>query len=293
MTYYEQEWVQAYLEATSNNPKKLSKALGEVKSLGYKIVPVDINHAKKSWTVVRDHVLMPSFLSCKGLGNAAIDEIIENRPYYNVRDLLWNEDGSWKHSKLNKRSIESLIKIRAFDSMGIVGEGCTFSSYRHMHEILLENYNDLRKRTKKDPERGINNFKQALCESAETPEWTPQQIMAFEKELLGTVNVQTLIPESLMQKLEEKEIASLDDYQNEDLYWFMISEAIPKLTKNKKPYLLLNAIASTGKNHRIFCWGTPASANLEPFTFCVGEVNRNDFGMSTKWHRIKTFNISK
>ena len=32
---------------------------------------------------------------------------------------------------------------------------------------------------------------------------------------------------------------------------------------------------------------------LTPFTFCVAEVDKNDFGMSTKWYKIKTFNFSK
>ena len=87
MTYYKEEWLCAYLEAMSSNPDKRKKAISEIKKLGYKIVPTDINHADKYWTILDGKRFMPSFLSCKGVGEAAIDEIIENRPYREIDDL--------------------------------------------------------------------------------------------------------------------------------------------------------------------------------------------------------------
>jgi len=292
MTYYEQEWIQAYLEACSGNPKKLSKALSEVKALGYNIVPIDINKAGKAWSCVDDNSLMPSFLSCKGVGEAAVEEILEQRPYSSIEDLFWDEEGKWKHAKFNKRAIESLIKIRAFDSLDCVGPDKTFQSYSHMHTVLMENFNDIRKRTKKDPYRGKNNFIKALVESPRSEEWSFDALMNFEEELLGTINVEALLPKKFVKKMTEKNIHSLDDHNGREFYWFVLTKAIPKLTKNKKPYLLLNGIASTGRVHRMFCWGVPKDADLPPFTFCIAEVDKNDFGMSTKWNRIKKFSFN-
>ncbi len=291
MTYYEQEWVQAYLEASSSNPKKLAKALGEVKGLGYTIAPIDINHAGKAWSLVGEKTLMPSFVSCKGLGIAAVDEILENRPYSKIEDLLWNEDGSWKHSKFNKRALESLIKIRAFSSMDLVGKDKTFSSYKQMHSVIIENYDDLRHRLKRDPFKGMNSYREILLESPDMDEWHRKEIMDYENDLLGSINVEALVPAHVMEKLKERSVRALDEHDGLDLYWFMISSVMPKLTKNKKPYFLINAISASGKNHRMFCWGVPAGASIDPYTFCVAEVDKNDFGMSTKWHRIKTFDF--
>ena len=48
--------------------------MSEVKGLGYKITKIDINSADKYWACIGDKTLMPSFLSCKGVGAAAIDE---------------------------------------------------------------------------------------------------------------------------------------------------------------------------------------------------------------------------
>ncbi|HIL27116.1 MAG TPA: hypothetical protein EYG21_07010, partial [Nitrospinaceae bacterium] len=287
MTYYEEEWIKAYLEAASGNPKKLAKAVSEVKGLGYKIVPIDINYAEKAWTSVGNKKLMPSFLSCKGIGSAAVDEILANRPYTSIENLLWNEDGSWKHSKFNKRALGSLIKIRGLSSVNVVGDNKTFTSYRQMLEIMEAGYGEFRKRTKKDPRRGITNFYEAHGEALETPEWSQKELMEFESDLLGSVNIEALLSKEMLKKLEQKSIKSIDEWEEKDYYWFMVTAANPKLTKNKKPYFLLNAIASTGKTSKIFCWGIPQGAEIQPYSFCVAEIDKNDFGCSTKWHRLK------
>jgi DNA polymerase-3 subunit alpha len=291
LTYYEQEWIQAYLEAVSGNPKKLAKALSEVKGLGYKIAKIDINLAEKHWTCVGDKTLMPSFLSCKGVGETAVEDILANRPYTSMDSLLYNEDGSWRHSGFNKRAMDSLIKIRAFDSLGAVGAKSQFKSYKQMHTALIDNWGSIKGHTKKDPFRGKNKLKEILLEDALDNEWSHKDIMEFEQSLLGTINLEALIPPSLLNKLSERCIYSLDDWSNKDLYWFMVVDVMPKLTKNKRPYLLLRGTGSNGKVNRIFCWGIPKDCNLDPYTFCVAEVDKNDFGMSTNWNKIKTFNI--
>gem|GEM_PF-3772446 len=71
----------------------------------------------------------------------------------------------------------------------------------------------------------------------------------------------------------------------------MIANAIPKLTKNKKPYLMLECISSSGKVQRMFCWGAPDK--LDPFTFAVAEVEPGDFGLSTRWQKLRIINIEK
>jgi DNA polymerase III subunit alpha len=291
MTYYEEEWVKAYLEAASGNPKKLAKAVSEVKGLGYKIMPIDINYAEQTWTTVGDKKLMPSFLSCKGIGLAAVDEILQNRPYSSIENLLWNEEGTWKHSRFNKKALESLIKIRGLESIGIIGENKTFSSYRQMMEVMESGYGDFRKSTKRNPKVGMTNFYQVLSECDNLSEWSQKELMDFESKLLGSVNVEALLPKKLMQKLNEKNISSIDEWSQKDYYWFMVTSAAKKLTKNKKPYFLLSGIASTGKTSKIFCWGTPEDAKIEPYSFCVAEIDKNDFGCSTKWHRVKIIEI--
>ena len=287
MTYYEEEWLCGYLEAMSNNPKKRAKAFSEIKKMGYGVTPIDINYATRSWTILKDRKFMPSFLSCKGVGTAAVDEIVRNRPYETIDDLLWDESGKWRHSKFNKRALENLIKIKAFGSMEIVGENALFKSYKQMHELCIQNNTAIKKYTKKDPNRGRGEFRRLLSESEINNEWTNQELAEFSVSFLGSFNAGSFVSDEIQEKLLSKGIRPIDDVDKQDLYWFVITEAHPKLTKNKRPYLLLNVTGANGSSTRIFCWGWDGKTKVDPFSFYVAEISKNDFGCSTKSFKMK------
>ncbi|MEC7405014.1 MAG: DNA polymerase III subunit alpha, partial [Bacteroidota bacterium] len=288
MTHFEEEWLCAYLESMSGNPDKRKKAFSEIKKLGYKIVPIDINHADKTWTILEGKKFMPSFLSCKGVGESAIDEIVANRPYAGVNDLLWNEDGSWRHSKFNKRALESLIRIRAMGSLDVVGEGKEFCSWKQMHEVLIGRNSDIKKWTKRDPERGQNNYREIMLETACMEEWSRKEMAQNSISLLGNFNAMALVPEALLNKLDEKGIRTIDDHDGtKDLYWFVITDMKPKLTKNKKPYLLLTTVGVSGRNERMFLWGWKPDTEVQPYSVCVAEVDKNEYGCSTRISKFK------
>ena len=289
MTYYEEEWLCAYLESMEGNPKNRSKAFSEVQSLGYKMVPIDINHAQKTWTILDGKRFMPSFLSCKGIGEAAVDEIIASRPYVDVKTMLWNDDGSWRHSKFNKKATESLIKIRAFESMGIVGEDddCEFESYKHMHDTLVPNWDKLRKSLKRNPWEGYNNYELFLAENLGLGEWTRKEIIMFDLALFGSVNPNTIVTEAQKQKLADRNIFPLNQWQKEWLYWFVCAEVKPATTKNGRPYLKIKALNDDGSFDWMNCWGWNKSVMIEPYTLCVAIVNQNDYGKSCRWSKLK------
>lgn len=291
LTYFEEEWLCAYLESMSGNPEKRKKAFGEVKKMGYKIVPIDINYATEGWTILEGKRFMPSFNSCKGVGDSAIEEITANRPYKSIDDLLWDSEGKWRHSKFNRRAMEALIKIRAFDSMDIIGPGKTFSSYKSMYDIVIEKNAEIKKWTKKDPDRGKNRFKELVVEAADEPEWSLSAFANFSRELLGSFNATSLLSAEMLKKFESKSVNSIDEYEEKDIYWFVVTEVKPKLTKNKKPYLLLNVTGSEEGNTRIFCWGWNGDEDaVKPFSVCIAEVEKNDFGCSTNMRRLKVVN---
>lgn len=73
----------------------------------------------------------------------------------------------------------------------------------------------------------------------------------------------------------------------------MVVNSTMKMTKGKKPYLLLECIAGSGKVHRVFCWSTPEGVKLDSFTFLIAEVEKGDFGMSTRWQKIKAVSLEK
>ena len=230
---------------------------------------------------------MPSFSSCKGIGDAAVDEILRNRPYANIEELFWNEDGSWKHSKLNKRAVSVLIKLRAFDSISWQDQ---FENYRHFHDTVIDNWNDLRKSTKRDPDRGKKNLQEKILESTTPPDWSMKDLAESSIELLGTVNVEMIMPPGLSDKLEQKGIDSIDNWSSEDIYWALLTDYVRKTTKKGKPYFILTALGTSGKKHKIFCWNAPKDANLSRYSIFAMQLQNGDFGFSTNWRKILELN---
>ena len=292
MTYFEEEWLCAYLESMEGNPKKRAKAFSEVQSLGYKMVPIDINEAQKTWTILPGKRFMPSFLSCKGIGEAAVDEIIANRPYTDLKSMLWKDDGKWRHSKFNKKAMESLIKIRAFSSMNIVmtdsgSESATFESYRHMHDTLVPHWDKLRKTLKRNAWEGYDNYNQFLEENRGCGEWTRKEMIFSDLQLFGSVNPTSLVTDLQREKMAAKNILPLDQWNQQWLYWFISAEVKPATTRNGRPYLRIKALMEDGSFEWMNCWGWNKSMLIEPYTLCVAVVDANDYGKSTRWNKLK------
>lgn len=293
MTYYEEEWLCAYLESMEGNADKRAKAFSEVASLGYKIVPLDINEADKNWTILPGKRFMPSFMSCKGVGEAAVDEIIANRPYKTIKTMLWTKEGKWRHSKFNKKAMESLIKVRAFKSMDLVATdtGISFSefeSYKHMLETLIPNWGSIRKSLKRNAWEGFSNFKKCLEDSRGLQEFTKKEIIFNENEIFGYVSPETIITESQIQKLYNKDIRPLGEWDNEWLYWFVPTQVTPKRTKNGKYYLRMKVTSNDGNSEWMNCWGWNGRTAVEPYNICVAIVNNQEgWGKSCRWSKLK------
>jgi helix-hairpin-helix protein len=316
MTYHEEQWLCAYLEAMSRTPDGRAKAFGEAKALGYQIVPIDINHAAIGWTVLPGKKLMPSMISCKGVGASAVEEIMEMRPFKSIEDLLWNPDGSWRPSKFNRKAMESLIKVKAFGSLDCVGEDKVFKSYRHMYETLMGSYtetvtrkrkgieevveinrdhsNIIKRSPKKDPYEGRKAFyvlARGMVDAGLADEWSRKESAEMYSEIFGMPDVMTMFGQDLFDTLAKKGVHSIEDLDvgQTDIVWFVTvlggkkgkapTSGAMKVTKNKKTYAQIFVAGPTGKPIRVNVWG--ASALPEPYKLFCSEVKRDDFGVST------------
>jgi DNA polymerase-3 subunit alpha len=285
LTYYEPEWLCAYMETQDGQPEKRSKALSELRSFGYEIAKVDINHASIEWTIQDGKKFMPALVSIKGVGDAAVEEIISHRPYKTVDELLYNPDGTWRHSKFNKRAFENLIKIGAFDSMGIIGENEYFRSYQHMWKCLIEDSHKLKhkKNGKLELQRRVKEYR------VDCPEWDKDTLIRQSKELVGSGDMNLIITPDARAWIEEKlKVPSIDDFEKKGLYWFIADELLEKSTKNGKQYMLITAIGLVGKRYKIYCWGYNSEKHkLRVNTPYVAELEQSQFGFATQVFRVR------
>lgn len=290
MKYYEEQWLSAYLESMSGNDDSRAKAFSEVRALGYKIVPIDIKHATKAWTVIEGKRLMPSLVSCKGVGTSAADELDGLRPFETLEELLWDEDGKWRCSKFNKKAFEGLIRVGAFRSLDCVGEGKLFENYQHMFKVVIENMNEIKKSTKKEPHKGRARFYELIREFADTPAYTKVEWIENNIKHFGSVDVNMLVEDDVQDRLLRKGVKSIDDYDGKNVYWFCMQKGIPKTTKNGRKYLMVHAVGPAGKAFKMFMWGWDGS-NFEPYTAFVGEVSRSEFGFATSQKRVRILDV--
>lgn len=280
-TYYPDEWLCAWLESAQGNPDERAKAISEVRRYGYKVVPLDINEAKMGWTALDGKRLMGSFLSLKGVGDSAVEEVMANRPYRDLLDLFWDLEGKWRHSKANKKVWDVLTKLGAFDSMGLVGKDCLFQNYRQLNYVLVECSDRLKKKN------GAEQLKDVLTEAMQLEDWTDHEKAEFHRELAGDMDINMLVHEDVQQKLQGYGVVPISELTGKGLAWFVLEKAVEKLTKNKKTYLLLTVKDPSGTASRVFLWGGRLCSIIKPNGVYVAEVEKSDFGYASRMGKLK------
>src|SRR5690606_30694028 len=86
------------------------------KHMNISILSPDINKSQRDFSVEEidgKKAIRFGLSGIKNLGDAAIDAIIEKRPYKSYEDCMQRVD----HSKINKRIVEHLIKAGTFDNL--------------------------------------------------------------------------------------------------------------------------------------------------------------------------------
>ena len=239
---------------------------------------------------------MPSFSSCKGIGDAAIEEIIrlrnkqKGKVFSSLDSILFDKDKKWQVSKFNKKAMEGLIHIKAFESVGIVGKGKQFQNYNHMEKALIPGWSKWKKRLKSDPLRGYNEMNESILLEYDTPPYSRKQIIENEMNHLGAVTIDTVIPPRYARVFHEKNFIPIDEYEDPtEAYWWIVVKAVKKKTKRGAHYLRLRVMGANGKQEWMNCWGWNGEEPVDPYTVCVGIVSSNHYGKSTKWSKMRIF----
>lgn len=290
LTYYEPEWLCAYMETQLNNPDDKAKAISELKGFGYDFAKIDINKATDHWTIVEgDKKLMPSFMSCKGVGKTAVAEIVQKRPYQDIYDLLWDEEGNWKHSKFNKKNFDVLMKIGAFESLDCVGEGKVFKNYAHMHRTIMDNWSLVRKKLKKNTFDTQCQKLDDLAAETDDNDWSLEEKLETYRQLMGEVNLDLVISKRIQKKLLEKGYHSIDAFPENkkgDLAWFVLEDWVKRKTRHGKTYLVLFVSGLSGKQEQIKIWDWAEDVQFCKNTGYRAFVSNGNFGFSLRIGQI-------
>lgn len=111
------EFMAATMTMDAQNSDKIEMFKHEVIRMGAKVLPPDINKAKANFSV-EDNAIRFAYIAIKGVGEEPAKAIEEERnkggEFKDFTDFLRRMD----KRVMNKKALESLIKVGAFDSMG-------------------------------------------------------------------------------------------------------------------------------------------------------------------------------
>lgn len=183
---YPVEYMCALLTAESNDTEKVSEAVYECKRMGIKILPPDINESDVGFTIVEDkdslggRAIRFGLSAIKHVGDAAIEAILKSRrqgKFVSLADFCSRVDSR----KVNKKVLESLIKVGAMEQFGNrasllanmdeIRQKSTHSSYMPGQQGLFV----------EEPKK--NSLKPQRLETIS--EFEDEELEALEKDLLG------------------------------------------------------------------------------------------------------------
>ena len=303
-TYHEKEWLATILQSENNNPRGLEKTISETRSYGYKFDKSDINYSGNVWEY-NDEIdaFVPPLSSVKGVGKIAMNEIIEKRPFSCIKEFLYDDNGKWRFSKVNKTALKSLCMVGAFGSIKEIKES-KIKNHRQLYLALTQekNHDMLRKgeygmtkaqiknleRSGKNPSILIDHL---IDEYQMEGDWSRAQKIENYMNLTSTVSNELMFPNFIIKIMDAKYIKSIFSITpgSKGKGWFCITNIIEKKTKNGKIFYSLKIMDNKNNIGWLRVWGR-FNEKYYPdlYTICIADVhNDEDWGMSTISYKIK------
>lgn len=196
------EFMAAVMTAEYGDTEKIAEAIEECKKMGIPALPPDIGFSKVGFTIENLKDLSPKerarqlndvknihmtqgirfgLSAIKNVGISAIESIVkarEEKPFKHMMDICTRVDTRL----VNKKTLESLIKAGALDNFGS----------RTAQLLALDKCLEEAHKASKAAHRGqvslfgdLDNATEVKFELSESEEMPIDQILAFEKELLG------------------------------------------------------------------------------------------------------------
>mgnify|MGYP001204266820 CR=1 FL=1 len=246
--HYQPEWTAAFLDKEPDSRKE--KAINLAKYYGFDIRKVDLNSSGVFWKVSDNgKQLIQPLTSIKGLGSAAIEQIIDNRPFNTIEDFLFNEEITY--SKLNKKSLDALVRSGAAD--GLMDE--RFLGQKHFWYAVAVD----RPRKEKNLTTNIDMYQGEV-------EFTQEEKIKNLVELTGIFPMSEVISQETMELLKNNPKGSCypisEYYDSSTPVWFIPREVKKKKTKRGRSYYVISVIDSNNEANTIRCWNVDPDRDI-------------------------------
>lgn len=183
--HYPAEYLAALLTSVGGDKDKSAVYLNDCRRMGIRVLPPDVNASGGRFTAVGEDIRF-GLAAVRNVGGGVVESIVrarrEHGEFTDFYDFLRKVDAV----VCNKRTVESLIKAGAFDSLGHSRKGLLA-----VHTDAIDSFLDV----KRNEAMGqFDLFGAALGAEAAgaiatptipTGEWDRTELLAFEREMLG------------------------------------------------------------------------------------------------------------
>ncbi|MDB5879519.1 MAG: polymerase subunit alpha, partial [Variovorax sp.] len=115
--HHPSEYMAALISTVMHTKDKVPYFVASAQKMGINVLPPDVNESVHDFRVMPDGAVRFGLSAVKGVGHAAIDEILSaraERPFDSIYDFC----GRVSKEHANKRVVEALVKAGAFDCTG-------------------------------------------------------------------------------------------------------------------------------------------------------------------------------
>ena len=248
--HYPAEFMAANLGRNLHDIKKITHLLAETKRMGIDVLRPDINESSASFTVTKDGIIRFGLAAIKGVGEAAVDQIIIEREKNNYYANIFNLAKRVSLKSVNKRSFEALAKAGAFDGFPDAHRAQYFYTEGDNSGVFIEKvirhgsmYQEQQQSQQVSLFGDTEMFEVHDTQIPECEHWTLPVQLQFEKEVTGFyISGHPL--DDFSQTMERYCKASIDEVRNnlekfkdqQITFAGMITESLQKMSKNGDPF---------------------------------------------------------
>jgi DNA polymerase-3 subunit alpha len=215
---YPAEYMAALLTSVGDDKDKMAVYLAECRRMGIKVLPPDVNESTGPFTPVGSDIRF-GLGAVRNVGANVVEAIVRSRKAKGLASDFYDFLSKVEAGACNKRTIESLIKAGAFDSMMHARKGLL-----SVHADAIDAYANLKKKEAAgqydlfgamfdDPAAAGAASGAAVNSPIPSDEWDKRELLAFEREMLGLyVSDHPLFGlEHILAKVADHGIASLSE----------------------------------------------------------------------------------
>jgi DNA polymerase-3 subunit alpha len=180
--HYSVEFMSALLTSESGNTDKIVKYINECREMGIRVLPPDVNQSDFNFTPSGDAIRF-GLGAVKNVGQGAVEAIVAAREESGSFTSIYDFCDRVNLGNVNRRVLESLIKAGALDETG---------ANRAQLTEALDRALESGARASRDRAMGQHGLFGFTVEEEKTefplaklPDWTMEQKLAGEKEVLG------------------------------------------------------------------------------------------------------------